>query len=77
MQAENLHMILSPWLFARWGLDIMGPLPRASTKEKFLLMMTDYFTKWVEAIPLQKIGAREMVNFLYNHNIYKFGFQRF
>lgn len=73
LSAENLHMISSPWPFAKWGLDIVGPLPRASTKERFVLVATDYFTKWVEAVSLQHIGSKEVVSFLYDHIIYRFG----
>nr|CAN69893.1 hypothetical protein VITISV_005621 [Vitis vinifera] len=32
-----------------WGMDIVGPLPTAPTQKKFLLVATDYFSKWVEA----------------------------
>ncbi|RVW45457.1 hypothetical protein CK203_079791 [Vitis vinifera] len=39
----------SPWPFAQWGMDIVGPLPAAPAQKKFLLVATDYFSKWVEA----------------------------
>ena len=45
----------SPWPFARWGLDIVGPFPKAIGNKRYLLVDTDYFTKWVEAEPLANI----------------------
>jgi len=47
--------ITSPWPFAQWGIDIMGPLPQGKKKVKFLLVAIDYFTKWVEAEALAMI----------------------
>ena len=29
---EQLHSILSPWPFAKWGMDILGPFPRARAR---------------------------------------------
>ena len=31
------------------ALDIMGPLPRSNRGNRYLLVLSDYFTKWVEA----------------------------
>ena len=43
-----LNPLSSPWPFAQWGLDIVGPFPKAVGNKKYLLVCTDYFTKWVE-----------------------------
>ena len=43
--AGDLTTITSPWPFAQWGLDIVGPLPRAPGNKRFLIVATDYFTK--------------------------------
>uniref|UniRef100_A0A2N9GUT9 Uncharacterized protein n=1 Tax=Fagus sylvatica TaxID=28930 RepID=A0A2N9GUT9_FAGSY len=42
--ARELNPLSSPWPFAQWGLDIVGPLPRAPGNKKFLIVATDYFT---------------------------------
>ena len=60
--APNIHQpgrVLNPlsssWLFAQWGLDIVGPFPKAARNKRYLLVGTNYFTKWVEAEPLANI----------------------
>ena len=40
-----LNPLSSPWPFAQWGLDIVGPFPKAVGNKKYLLVGTDYFTK--------------------------------
>ena len=35
-----------------WALDIMGPVPLTASDNRYILVATDLFTKWVEAIPL-------------------------
>ena len=55
VSGEKMTVITSPWLFAQWGIDIMGPLPQGKRQVKFLLVTIDYFTKWVEANTLATI----------------------
>jgi len=52
--STDLHTLLSPWPFMHWGLDVVGPLPRAQPQLQFSLgeKLPDYFTKWFEAVPL-------------------------
>ncbi|XP_026459068.1 uncharacterized protein LOC113359691 [Papaver somniferum] len=57
--ANKLHPVLSPWSFAKWGLDVVGPLPRAPGGVKYVLAATDYFTKWVEAVALVHVTRIE------------------
>ena len=40
-----LNPLSSPWPFAQWGLDIIGPFSKAVGNKKYLLVCTDYFTK--------------------------------
>ena len=42
--AGSLNPISSPWPFAQWGLDIVGPFPRATGNQRFVLVVVDYFT---------------------------------
>jgi len=42
-------------------------------KHKFILVATDYVTKWVEAFPLKNVTSKDMVEFVKEHIIYRFG----
>ncbi|XP_013614957.1 PREDICTED: uncharacterized protein LOC106321189 [Brassica oleracea var. oleracea] len=61
---EFLHTLTAPYPFMRWGMDIIGPMP-ASRQKKFILVLTDYFTKWVEAEAYASITDKEN----YQHQI--------
>ena len=42
------------------GLDLIGPLPETARNNKYVLTMTDLYTKWVIAAPLQSKTAAEV-----------------
>jgi hypothetical protein len=72
--ASALNPIIKPWPFRGWGIDLIGQInPPSSKGHKFVLLATDYFTKWVEAIPLKKVTSENMVEFVKEHIIYRFG----
>ena len=35
-----------------WEIDILGPLPMTRNSNRYILVMTDNFTKWVKAVPI-------------------------
>ena len=41
----------------------MRPFPKAIGNQRYLLIATDYFTKWVEAEPLANIRDQDVKNF--------------
>ncbi|RVX07557.1 hypothetical protein CK203_025150 [Vitis vinifera] len=43
-------------------MDIVGPLPAAPAQKKFLLVATDYFSKWVEAEGYASIKDKDVTN---------------
>uniref|UniRef100_A0A2N9ESE9 Integrase catalytic domain-containing protein n=1 Tax=Fagus sylvatica TaxID=28930 RepID=A0A2N9ESE9_FAGSY len=73
---EEITPITSPWPFAQWGLDIMGPFPVGTKQAKFLVVAIDYFTKWVEAEPLATISEKNVKSFVWKAVICRFGIPR-
>uniref|UniRef100_A0A1A8PCU5 THAP domain-containing protein 1 n=1 Tax=Nothobranchius pienaari TaxID=704102 RepID=A0A1A8PCU5_9TELE len=48
--AEHTIEVKEPW---QWlGLDIRGPMPQTLNGHKYILTVTDYYSKWVEASPM-------------------------
>ena len=69
--APNIHQpegvlnpLSSPWPFAQWGLDIVGPFPKVVRNQRYLLVGTDYFIKWVETEPLANIKDMDVKKFV-------------
>ncbi|GAU10124.1 hypothetical protein TSUD_420000, partial [Trifolium subterraneum] len=71
--ANELKTIISPWPFAWWGMDILGPFPTAARQVKYLIVAVDYFTKWIEAEPLAKISASNILRFFKRDVLARFG----
>ena len=38
-----------------------------------MLVATDYFTKWTEVVPLKNMTHREVIEFITEHIIHRFG----
>ncbi|KAI5321259.1 hypothetical protein L3X38_030330 [Prunus dulcis] len=71
--AKPLTPIVSPWPFAQWGLDLIGPMPQGKGQVKYAVVAVDYFTKWVEAAPLATITAAKIEDFVWTHICCRFG----
>ncbi|VFQ90401.1 unnamed protein product, partial [Cuscuta campestris] len=59
--------------FARWGVDLVGALPRGTGNVRYVIVAIDYFTKWVEAAPLASITGAQCQKFLAKQVICRFG----
>ena len=67
----ELHPIAvkAPWYMI--GMDFIGPLtPRAKDGSRYILTLSDYFTKWVEAIPTVDKSATTVASCLFKVNIW-------
>ncbi|XP_050263844.1 uncharacterized protein LOC126708066 [Quercus robur] len=74
--SKELTPMTTPWLFAQWGLDIMGPFPTAIRQLKFLVVGIDYFTKWVETEALATITEKNIRSFVWKNIICRYGIPR-
>ena len=55
-------------------MDMIGQINLPTSKgHKWILAATDYFTKWVEAVPMKNVTAKDVVNFVKEHIVYRFG----
>ncbi|XP_022014162.1 uncharacterized protein LOC110913648 [Helianthus annuus] len=70
---NNLILVTAAWPFQKWAVDIVGPFPLAPGKLKYLIVAINYFTKWVEAKPLDKITAENAKKFLRERIVCRFG----
>ena len=52
--------------FTHLGLDIIGPLEKTSNNNQYIMVVVDYFTKWVEAEPTENVTSKEVIKFLIN-----------
>ena len=59
-----LNPFSNPWPFAQWGLDIVSSFPKAAGNKKYLLVSTNYFTKWVKTEPLANIRDVDVKKFV-------------
>ena len=58
MTCESTNESIQCWLSVeRCALDCLGPLP-TSNNAKYLLVVSCYFTKWLQVIPLESIDAK-------------------
>eukprot|EP00253_Pinus_taeda_P033395 PITA_33395 len=70
----NPQVILEP--FERWALDFIGPINPPSNKRVYILVCTDYMTKWVEAKALIRANEEVVLNFLFEEIFVRFGVPR-
>ena len=70
-----LHPMMGARAFAKWGIDFVGPInpPAYRTKAQYIIVATDYLTKWVEAKATQKNDARTTACFLYEYVFTRYG----
>ncbi|XP_024024252.1 uncharacterized protein LOC112092391 [Morus notabilis] len=69
---ENLTIILSPWPFAKWGVDLIRPLHLAPGGFKFAIVAVDYYTKWAEAKALTTTTEAACTKFMWDNIVCRF-----
>ncbi|KFK32360.1 hypothetical protein AALP_AA6G231400 [Arabis alpina] len=69
---EPLTTSAAAYPFMRWAMDIIGPFPKSHQK-RYVIVITDYFTKWVEAEAYAMIRANDVQNFVWKFLICRHG----
>jgi hypothetical protein len=60
-----LQSVIIEHSFEKCGINIIGEIyPNSSKQHRYILTTTNYFTKWVEAIPLKLVTTNEVISFL-------------
>ena len=64
--------MVTPWPFHTWGLDLVGPINPSSRGYIWILVATEYFTKWAEVVPLRKATGGAVTNLIKENIIVRF-----
>ena len=72
-QRHTLVSQLEGYPFQRLSIDFVGPLPRTTRGNKYILTVRDTFTKWAEAFPSTSASAAVAINRLTTHIFPRFG----
>ncbi|KAG7584012.1 Ribonuclease H-like superfamily [Arabidopsis suecica] len=70
---ELLSSVSSPYPFMKWSMDIIGPLHVSTRGVKFVLVLTDYFSKWIEAAAYVNITQVQVRKFIWQDIICRHG----
>lgn len=69
-----LRPVSTPAPFDQWGIDIIGEMAiKSSGGNSWMLVSTNYITKWVEAIPTKKDTSKVVIDFLMKNILSQFG----
>ncbi|GJW45853.1 reverse transcriptase domain-containing protein [Tanacetum coccineum] len=68
----DMVSVLSSWPIYQWGINLVGLFLEALGRVKFLVIVVDYFTKWVEAAPLATISGNNILKFVWNNIVCRF-----
>lgn len=51
--------------FYRIGIDIVGPLPKTSRKNKYIVAATDHLTRWTETRAIREKITKNVAIFIF------------
>jgi hypothetical protein len=74
LQPLSLKSISVEEDFMQWGIDFIGEInPPSSVQHKWILMTTNYFTKWIDVIPTKQATDKVIIQFLETNILTRFG----
>ena len=77
LQPLPLELIIVDGPFYQWGLDFIGEIhPPSSRQHNWILIVTNYFTKWIKAIPSRNATQQVVIKFLEENIMSRFGCPR-
>src|ERR1043165_380189 len=67
-----LHPIEPSSPFDHWKIDLVRPLPSIAKRNRYIIVATNYFTRWPEARPLKRADTQSVADFIYDEIICRF-----
>ena len=71
--ASFLMSVNSQQPFGRIGIDLIGPFPQSVSKNKYVIVAVDYFTKWVIVKAIPRATTEEIVDFFVKRVVLQHG----
>src|ERR1043165_3261011 len=68
----TLHPIPVHGLFHRWGIDLIGPLNETRQAKRYIIVATEYLTRWAEVDAIEDKSAESVHAFLLRL-VFRFG----
>jgi len=62
--------------FEKWGMDFMGHINPPSKQKSYIIVCTNYLTKWVETKAIKIATEKKVAEILRENIFYKFGYPR-
>ena len=71
----QLHTVTEPWHTI--GIDLMGPFPNTFHNKRFLFVVVDYFTRWIEVFSMRTTTSHDIAEILTNQVFTRYGMPKF
>ena len=68
--------VITVGLFNKWGIDYTTCNPPSTRGHHYIIIVVDYFTKWVKSMPMFKDDGEIATLFLFNQIIARFDILR-
>lgn len=70
-----LNPQVSLQLFEKWAIDFVGPIHSLGKKTgaRYIIITTEYLTRWVEAVPVRDCIGETTSKFLFEYVMSRFG----
>nr|GEU92170.1 putative Gag-Pol precursor [Tanacetum cinerariifolium] len=69
---NDMISVTLAWPVRKYGMDIVGALPEAPGKIKYLIVAIDYFIKWIKAKAITSITGKHVKNFIFDNIVCMF-----